>query len=235
MEPERIALGIVWYVCFLFSLTCHEAAHALAARWGGDETAARQVTLNPVPHVQREIFGTVIVPLLSYVLGGWMIGWASAPYDPAWQYRYPKRAAWMALAGPVANLLIFLAALVGIRALLGAGVLVPPESLSFAHLAESAGVEPGSGFQPLPTALSILFSLNLLLAIFNLMPVPPLDGGTVVGLFLSDAAARRFTHLMSGGPLALAGILIAWRLVGPIFRPIFSAALEVLYPGMSYR
>ncbi len=102
MKPEFIALGFLWYIAFLFSLTCHEASHALVARWGGDLTAAEggQVTLNPLPHIRREIFGTVIVPILSYVLGGWMIGWGSAPYDPRWRYQYPRRAAWMALAGP---------------------------------------------------------------------------------------------------------------------------------------
>ena len=74
MEAERVALGIVWYVCFIFSLTCHEAAHALAARLGGDLTAsnAGQVTLNPAPHVRREPFGTILIPVLSFMFSGWM-------------------------------------------------------------------------------------------------------------------------------------------------------------------
>ena len=112
MNPEFVALGFLWYVVFLFSLTCHEAAHALAAKWGGDFTAAEggQVTLNPLPHIQREIFGTTIVPILSYIVGGWMIGWGSAPYDPHWRNRHPHRAAWMALAGPSANVILMLAA-----------------------------------------------------------------------------------------------------------------------------
>ncbi len=98
----------MWYVAFLFQLTCHEAAHALAANWGGDDTAARGgiLTLNPLPHIQREPFGTVLVPALSLLLAGWMVGWGSAPYDPLWQRRHPHRAAWMALAGPGANLLL---------------------------------------------------------------------------------------------------------------------------------
>src|SRR5204862_4039055 len=96
VQPELIALGFIWYVVFLFSTTCHEASHALAAKIGGDDTAARggQVSLNPVPHIQREIFGMVVVPILALFLGGAMIGWASAPFDPDWQRRYPKRAAW---------------------------------------------------------------------------------------------------------------------------------------------
>ena len=105
MHHVDLAALPLWYVAFLLSLTCHEAAHALAAKLGGDLTAFHggQVTLNPVPHIKREPFGTVFVPLVSYFMGGWMIGWASAPYDPTWQMRYPHRAAWMAAAGPLAN------------------------------------------------------------------------------------------------------------------------------------
>jgi len=84
LSPEALVQGLVWYVVFLFSTTCHEASHSLAAKWGGDLTAFRggQVTLNPLPHMKREPFGMLVVPLLSFLLGDWMIGWASAPYDP---------------------------------------------------------------------------------------------------------------------------------------------------------
>ena len=80
MEPElgaKIVLGVLWYVVFLMAITFHEGAHALAAKWGGDPTAFRagQVTLSPLPHMQREPFGTILVPLLSFYLQGWMIGW----------------------------------------------------------------------------------------------------------------------------------------------------------------
>lgn len=101
MNTPDIGLGAIWYIVFLFSTTCHEAAHALAAKIGGDLTAFEggQVTLNPIPHIRRSPFGMVVVPIISFLFGGWMIGWASAPYDPAWQRRYPRRSAWMALAG----------------------------------------------------------------------------------------------------------------------------------------
>src|SRR5215468_4693673 len=101
MDSQLLLMGLVWYVVFLLSTTCHEAAHALVAKWGGDLTAFRggQVTLNPLPHIRREPFGMVLFPILSYALGGWMMGWASAPYDPTWCRMYPRRAAKMALAG----------------------------------------------------------------------------------------------------------------------------------------
>src|SRR5947207_14525690 len=86
LSPELLALGFIWYVAFLFSTTCHEAAHALAAKIGGDDTAfaGGQVSLNPVPHIQREPWGMVVIPILSLIMTGNLFGWASAPYDPCW-------------------------------------------------------------------------------------------------------------------------------------------------------
>src|SRR5690242_21552184 len=97
---SSMADGFVWYGAFLFSTICHEAAHAWSALRLGDDTAARggQVSLNPWPHVRREPVGMVIVPLLSWFAAGWMIGWASAPYDRTWARQFPRRAALMAVA-----------------------------------------------------------------------------------------------------------------------------------------
>ena len=98
MNADLLATLPLWLAAFLLSLTCHEAAHALAGRLGGDSTAAAQVTLDPIPHIKREPFGTLVVPIVSFFLQGgcWMIGWASAPYDPTWANLFPKRAAAMA-------------------------------------------------------------------------------------------------------------------------------------------
>jgi Zn-dependent protease len=228
VDPQFVANGLVWYIAFLFSLTCHEAAHALVAKWGGDPTAALggQVTLNPLPHMQREIFGTIIVPVLSYALGGWMIGWASAPYDPLWRDRHPKRAAWMALAGPAANFILVALAAAAIRVLILAGVLERPEFASFTSVvcAPSEGLATGLAF-----FLSILFSLNLLLALFNLLPVPPLDGHAAIGLVVGDTLARRYAELTRDPMMSIVGIVICWNIFPYIFRPVFSLALSVLY------
>ena len=102
---DQLSLGLAWYAVLVFSLTFHEAAHAWAAQRGGDPTAylGGQVTLDPRPHMRREPFGTVLVPLLSFSMSGFMIGWASTPFDPRWALEHPRRAAWMSLAGPAAN------------------------------------------------------------------------------------------------------------------------------------
>jgi Zn-dependent protease len=228
VTPNLVADGVVWYVVFLFSLTCHEAAHALVAKWGGDPTASRggQVTLNPIPHMRREIFGTVIMPILSYALGGWMIGWASAPYDPLWRDRHPLRAAWMALAGPVANVTLVLTAAVAIRLLIIARVLAAPDKVRFTHIVDAAspGIPEGLAF-----FLSILFSLNLLLALFNLIPVPPLDGSSAIGLVLGENGARRFAALTRNPTLAIVGLILCWRVFPYIFQPVFWTSLRLLY------
>jgi len=234
MSPAFLALGVIWYVVFLLSTTCHEAAHALAAKLGGDLTAFHggQVSLDPVPHVRREPFGMVVFPILSYAVGGWMMGWASAPYDPFWAQRHPRRAAWMSLAGPGANFVLVILAALSIHAGLWMGIFEHPDSANFTHIvvAQAQGTPAG-----IATFLSVLFSLNLLLGVFNLLPLPPLDGFGAIGLLLKQDAAVRFQQLgqrLRG--FSMIGLLIAWQLFNPIFDPIFTLALRALYPGYEY-
>ena len=233
MNTPDLALGAIWYIVFLFSTTCHEAAHALAAKMGGDLTAAEggQVTLNPIPHIRRSPFGMVVIPILSFALGGWMIGWASAPYDPNWQRRYPHRSGWMALAGPAANFTLMVLAGITIRVGIVAGYFRAPEMVG----GFSGVAAPAHSSDPtfLTTALSILFVLNLLLGAFNLLPVPPLDGSTGIMLAMPESAAVRYLDwVRRSGGYAMIGLLIAWRLFDEIFQPIFSFALHVLYSGI---
>lgn len=232
-SPEALSLAPLWYVAFLLSITCHEAAHAVAARWGGDPTAfdEGQATLNPWPHVRREPIGTVLVPLISFAFVGWMIGWASAPYDRDWQRRHPHRAGLMALAGPVANLLLALLAGLAIHAGLATGHFAMPESARFTQVVAAA--TPGA--EGAAVLLSILFSLNLLLAFFNLIPFPPLDGSAVAGLLLPADIARRYAAFLEGSPLAFLGIVLAWRVFDRIAGPLFGLGLSLLYPGASWR
>jgi Zn-dependent protease len=234
MNTEFLIAGVVWYVVFLLSTTCHEAAHAFVARMGGDLTAFHggQATLDPLPHIRREPFGMVIFPILSYAVGGWMMGWASAPYDPLWSLRYPRRAAWMSLAGPGANYSLAILAAILIHLGMWTGLLMPPESASFTHVVEGTSTGFASGAA---LFLSLIFSLNLLLGTFNLLPVPPLDGFSAIGLLLPETAARRFQelgHSMRG--FTIIGLMIAWRVFDPIFNPLFTMSLSVLYPGQSY-
>ncbi len=234
MNSDFVLLGLIWYVVFLFSTTCHEAGHALAAKLGGDLTAANggQASLDPIPHIRREPFGMVIFPILSYALGGWMMGWASAPYDPHWALRYPRRAAWMSLAGPGANFTLVLLSALAIHLGISTHFLAHPEYASFAHIVEAA--KPGIG-EGAATLLSVMFSLNLLLGVFNLLPLPPLDGFSAIGLLMSEAGAQKVQQWgMQMRGFSMIGLLLAWQVFGPIFRPIFRIALHALYPGSGY-
>src|ERR687885_2564057 len=196
----NIAMALLYFVVFLFSTTLHEAAHAWAALRGGDPTAYRggQVSLDPMPHIRREPFGMVILPLVSALATGWPFGYASAPYDPQWARRHPKRAARMALAGPAANLLLVLIAALCLRAGVMGGVFVAPPSVRFGMIAESAA---GDTWHAIGVLLSVVFSLNLLLAAFNLLPFPPLDGSGALPLLLSRKATAKYQEIMWGTPM----------------------------------
>ncbi|MBU1698590.1 MAG: site-2 protease family protein [Candidatus Eisenbacteria bacterium] len=230
---ESIGLGVAWYVILILSLTFHEAAHALAAKQGGDLTAYHggQVTLDPIPHIRRAPIGTILIPIISYAAAGWMIGWASTPYDPYWAQRYPRRAALMSLAGPAANLFLVLIAALAIRMGVGGGLFEAPDRIIFTQV--TTAVSTG-GWQGAATLLSILFSLNLILFVFNLIPVPPLDGSGVPPLFLSDESASKYLHITRQPGLSFLGFLIAWQLFNPVFRPIHLFAINLLYPGAHY-
>jgi Zn-dependent protease len=231
----ELANGLMFYLVFLFSTTLHEAAHAWMAKRGGDLTAYQggQVSLSPVPHIRREPFGMVILPLISVLISGWPFGYASAPYNPDWAMRYPKRAATMALAGPVSNLLLVLVAGILIRIFYMTGTFTPPQSIGFGHLAstEAGGLWPAFAF-----LLGAIFSLNLLLGTFNLLPVPPLDGSGLPPFFLSPAGARSYQQFLWSNPaVSIIGILVAWQVFHYIFDPIFVVAVNLLYPGTIYR
>jgi Zn-dependent protease len=227
----------IWYVVFLFSLTLHEGAHALVAYMGGDETAYRggQVTVNPIPHIQREPFGTVLVPVLSFFYAGWMMGWASTPFDPAWGRRHPRRQALMSLAGPAANFLVALAAFVVVKVLLAQGLLAAPERAGFSRLVvATAGTAPDSWLIPLAMLLSVAVNLNVLLGLFNLIPLPPLDGAGVVEGTLPRVAESVYGALRTNPMLSIVSLLAAWKIFGMLAGPAFGAVLALVHPGEFY-
>lgn len=229
-----LASGLIYYIVFLFSTTVHEAAHAWAALRGGDPTAYHggQVSLDPRPHIRREPFGMLILPLLSVAASGWPVGFASAPYDPAWAMRYPRRAALMALAGPGANVVLALLAFAAIRIGFGAGIFSAPDSVRFGHVVSAVGdgMMPGVAFM-----IGALFCMNLALAVLNLIPLPPLDGSAVIPLFLTASASGRYQQFLWTRPfLSIIGMLFAWRAFGFVFDPVFVLAANLLFPGVRY-
>lgn len=218
---DQVARLPLWYGVFLFSLTFHEFAHAVAARLGGDDTAylGGQHTLDPAPHIRREPFGLVVIPLLTYFMnaGAWMIGWASVPYNPYWEIRYPKRAAAMALCGPSSNFLL---------AAVAAGAL---KAMTFNHTVELApGFAPflfsaSSGWVEIVAAgLYLMVFLNVILGVLNMMPFPPFDGSAIPGLFLTHENRMKFQEL--GRRYYIVGLLAGWfltdRILGLFLGPL---------------
>jgi Zn-dependent protease len=221
----------VWYIAFVISTTCHEAAHALAAYLGGDSTAYEggQVSLNPLPHIQREPIGMVVVPLVSLFTSGFSFGWASTPYDPFWEQRYPKRAAWMAAAGPGANLLIALVCLIALRIGLELGTFDSPETVRRSFLV--SGETPFA--ENLGRFLGILLVLNATLCVFNLLPVPPLDGASVLGLFLPEETATRFKEALASGGFGSVLLLLAFFFFGDLVGgPLWRTIVDLVHPNL---
>ncbi|MEO7677884.1 MAG: site-2 protease family protein [Verrucomicrobiota bacterium] len=233
---EDISLfhGVAWYAVFLFSTTVHEASHAFAALKLGDDTAHRggQVTLDPTPHIKREPVGMVAVPILSYLFGGWMMGWASVPYDPQWANRYPRRAALMSMAGPASNLALLMIAALLIRLGISFGYFSSPDSIHFGNVVEAAG----RGVPHLAAVLlSITFSLNLILFCFNLVPLPPLDGSALPLFFLNEEQSIKYSAFLAHPGIAMFGLFVAWKIFGALYSPIHLFAINLLYPGLDYR
>ncbi|HUI65863.1 MAG TPA: site-2 protease family protein [Bacteroidota bacterium] len=225
---DKVAEGLLWYVAFLFSTTLHEASHAFAAFRLGDRTAYEggQLTLDPIPHIRREPLGTVVIPIVSFLLGGWMIGWASVPYDPRWAYENPRSAAKMSAAGPLSNLLLAVGAALAIRIGMKLGVFLPPDSINYSHVIDAT--ESGV-LGTVAAFVNVFFSLNLLLFIFNLLPIPPLDGSGMVPLFLNKDRAQRYFHLVHNQGFAFLGIIVAWNLFDWIYSPLHLFFINVLF------
>jgi len=222
---------LVWYLVFLFSTTFHEFAHAFLAYKGGDLTAYEtgHVTLDPMPHIRRSPVGMVLVPILSFVQLGWMVGFASVPFNADWGRKNPTKQALMSLAGPMANLLLALFALGAMRALLAAHVFQYTTEVGSSHYVEAVGASARSPLGALAMALSVMLKLNVVLCLFNLIPVPPLDGAGVLAGFFPGTFAPLYEKLRQVPAFEFLGLLLAWQVFPYLAGPAFRTFLSLLY------
>jgi Zn-dependent protease len=202
----------VWFLPIVVAITFHEAAHGWVAERCGDDTARvlGRVSFNPIKHIDP--FGTLLLPAVLLLLKSPILfGYAKPVPVNFWRLRHPKRdMIWVALAGPGVNLLLAFAAAL----LLHPAVYLSPQ------------ITPWVGEN-----LSNAIFINVILAVFNMLPVPPLDGGRVVTGLLPPRAAWRFAQLERYGLLLLISLLFlvpvaAQSLFGVHFNPL----LEVLWP-----
>jgi Zn-dependent protease len=196
---------VISFLVLVFSLTVHESAHAWAADRLGDPTARAlgRVSLNPMVHVDP--IGTLLFPLIGMATGAPIIGWAKPVPVATWRFDRPRRDYLMvAAAGPISNLsLAFVAAVVF--------QVFPVHVQQAAQLAVTAGLSPSDAqvLMPLARLAWSALEINLLLAIFNMLPIPPLDGSSVLAGLLPERFAAGLDRLRPYGFLLLYGLMFS--------------------------
>lgn len=204
MPDINVAQIFIGFTVLLFSLTIHEMAHAWTADRLGDPTARTlgRVSLNPLVHADP--IGTILFPLIAAISNLPLIGWAKPVPVNVRRLHHPRRDyVIVAAAGPTSNLMMaFVAAL--------ALVVLPVSPLTIGEPNVSA---------PLASTLSLAMRINVLLAVFNMIPIPPLDGGNVLSGLLPRGAARQFDLVRPYGFLLLYALMFTGKLEYLILPP----------------
>lgn len=208
-EIQRV---VVWALPILFAITVHEVAHGWVAKRLGDPTAMMlgRLTLNPIKHIDP--IGTVLVPLITVITGGFIFGWAKPVPITYQNLRHPKRdMIYVAIAGPVSNL---------IMAILWAAVLKLAVVLS-------ANQSLYWFFQPLLYIGTAGVLINIFLMALNLLPIPPLDGGRVVTGLLPGPLAYKFSQIEPFG-LIIMIVLFFTHILGAILLPVVNLFITLI-------
>ena len=194
----------VWALPVLLAVTLHEAAHGYVARALGDSTAAQlgRLSLNPLRHIDP--VGTVLVPGLLLAMGGFLFGWAKpVPVNPARLKQGRRSMAWVAVAGPLANLAMAIGWAILLKLLLVSGA--------------EGGIATGLRYMALAG-----MAINILLMVLNLLPLPPLDGSRVLGGFLPPQRAQMLDRIEPYGLIILLALLFT-GVLGFILWPLYGA------------
>ncbi|HEY9102927.1 site-2 protease family protein [Chitinimonas sp.] len=192
----------------LFAITVHEAAHGYAAKHFGDRTAEMmgRLSLNPIRHIDP--FGTILVPALALLLGGFLFGWAKPVPVDFRNLRNPKQdMLWVALAGPASNLAM---------------------AVAWGLLLKLAGTLDGSSLQmPLAYMSQAGIQINVVLMVLNLLPLPPLDGGRVLVSLLPHRAAYAVSRIEPYGMYILIALIFTGTL-SAIMNPFINLTYHML-------
>jgi Zn-dependent protease len=198
-------------IAFLFAISVHESAHAWMANRCGDPTARMlgRITLNPIKHI--DVFGTILLPLMALLAHIPMIGWAKpTPVDPR-NFKHPVRDDILtSVVGPISNFLVAFAAtailiLIKISSSMGSGA----SGMSF---------DSNSLLVPVWVLTYHLMEINVVLAVFNLIPIPPLDGSHVLRHFLPETARRAYDA--AGWFALLALVYLAPSFLSRLLTPV---------------
>lgn len=208
MELTVVQKIAVYALPILFAITVHEAAHGYAAKYFGDLTAERmgRITLNPLKHIDP--FGTILLPALTVMLGGILFGWAKpVPVNFA-NLRNPKKDMfWVAAAGPASNFVM---------------------AIFWALLLSYANYAPNTAINFLAEMSLAGISINLVLMVLNLLPMPPLDGGRIAVSLLPTPMAIQLARLEQYGFIILI-VLMFTGILGKIISPIIQLFERLIY------
>lgn len=228
MSNFDVGFAIIWFVVFLFSLSFHEAAHAWTSEKFGDDTGRLQgrITLNPIAHIDP--IGTILFPLISMLTTVPLLGWAKPVETNPLLWRDKTKAnISVSAAGPISNFILVFIAFVVLKTMLLSGTLVFNPRLSSIYNAIVPAPGLAAFMEPLTMFLNIMLMLNLALGIFNLIPVPPLDGSHVLESILPYQMAQAYAQIRPYGFLLLIGLLYLGAL-SFIFSPISIFILRLL-------
>jgi Zn-dependent protease len=223
---QETALILFEFVALIFALSFHEFAHAWMASQLGDQTARMlgRVTLNPLK--QLDPLGSVILPLVSAFAHFPLIGWAKpTPVTPRNFKNYKRDDMLVTLAGPVSNVLLSVGSLVLLLIMKHAFAAGPQAVLNAAFLSlriEGATLQGQSAIYPIALLLYSSVVINLLLAIFNLLPVPPLDGSKILRHYLPYNAQQMMDRMGGFGSLLLLYVLMRTGILNFFYAPAFT-------------
>jgi Zn-dependent protease len=198
--------SVIYFGCLIVAVILHEISHGVAALWFGDDTAkqAGRLTLNPVPHIDP--FGSIILPAFGAITGIPVIAWAKpVPVNPA-RMRHPRRdMLWVGLVGPFTNFVLMAIGAVAARAILNSITILPGDTLSDL---------------PLTFQVAYYFALtNLFLGIFNLLPIPPLDGSSLLERILPEHWLPHWYRFQPYGMLLLFALVFFTPILSTIITP----------------
>jgi Zn-dependent protease len=225
-DSSTVGQFILYMVALIFSLSVHESAHAWMSSRFGDDLARSQgrISLNPLSHVDP--IGTLLFPAIAFFTHAPLIGWAKpTPVNPLrWRN---KRVAnfWVSAAGVICNFIIAIISGIGIRALYSSGVI---------EFSDQSGLAPASTNSMIAVGavelLMVFFTLNVALGVFNLLPIPPLDGSKILQSMLPSSFDSAFESLERFGFLLLF-VAVFTGVLGVVFRVVMPLAWQIVFLG----